>query len=59
MEPEKKTFYVSPTDCVFMFLYLRGGVLTYFIPNVAATVSYDLKELLDIRTVISHHGLAE
>jgi hypothetical protein len=28
--------------------------VTYFVHNVAATVSYDRKELLDIRTAITH-----
>jgi hypothetical protein len=28
--------------------------VTYFVHNVAATVSYGRKELLDIRTVITH-----
>ena len=31
--------------------------VTYSVHDVAATVSYDRKELLDIRTAITHHGL--
>ena len=27
---------------------------TYFVHNVAATISYDRKDLLDIRTAITH-----
>jgi hypothetical protein len=30
--------------------FLRGLFVTHFVHNVAATVSYDQKELLDIRT---------
>jgi hypothetical protein len=30
---------------------------TYFVHNVSATVSYGKKELLDIRTAITHLGL--
>ena len=55
-------FYVSLTSCVFcLFLCLPSNVFfkTYFVHNVAATVSYDRKRLLHIRTVITHHGLAE
>jgi hypothetical protein len=33
--------------CVVFFV-------TYFVHNVSATVSYDRKELLDIRTAITH-----
>jgi hypothetical protein len=33
--------------------------VTYFVHNVAATVSYDQKELLDIRTVTTHLKLDE
>ena len=35
--------------CVFFTLFL-----TYFVHNVAATVSYDRKELLDIRSAFTH-----
>jgi hypothetical protein len=31
--------------------------VTYFVHNVSATISYDRKELLDIRTEITHHVL--
>ena len=36
-----------------LFCFLKLFV-TYFVHNVAATVSYDRKELLDIRTGITH-----
>jgi hypothetical protein len=32
---------------------------TYFVHNVSATISYDRKELLDIRTAITHLELDE
>lgn len=54
----RQTFYGSPTDCVFLFVYLRS-LWFIFVHNVAAIVSYDRKEPLDIRTAITHHGLAE
>ena len=38
--------------CVYFHI-----VLTYFARNVDATVSNDEKELMDIRTVITHLGL--
>jgi hypothetical protein len=40
--------------------YYVGGFalfVTYFVRNVSATVSYGKKELLDIRTTITHLGL--
>jgi hypothetical protein len=33
--------------------------VTHFVHNVAATVSYDRKELLDVRTAITHLELDE
>ena len=33
--------------------------VTYFVHNVSATISYGKKELLDIRTAITHLGLDE
>ena len=33
--------------------------VTYFVHNVAATVSYDRKDLLDIRTAITHLEMDE
>jgi hypothetical protein len=33
--------------------------VTHFVHNVAATISYDRKELLDIRTAITHLDLDE
>jgi hypothetical protein len=35
-------------------LFVFSHCLTYFVHNVAATVSYDRKELLGIRTAIAH-----
>ena len=40
--------------CVFFALSV-----TYFVHNVAATISFDRKELLDIRTLITHLKLDE
>ena len=37
----------------------KTHVLTYFVHNVVATVSYDRKEHLDIRTAIAHLELDE
>ena len=37
--------------CYFMCFF------TLFVLNVASTVSYDQKELLDIRTVVTHLNL--
>jgi hypothetical protein len=33
--------------------------VTYFVHNVATTVSYDRKEHLEFRTAITHHELGE
>ena len=41
--------------CVFCFALF----VTYFVHNVAATVSYTRKDLLDIRTVFTHLELDE
>jgi hypothetical protein len=38
--------------CVFVVIFV-----TYFVHNVSATVSYGRKELLDIKTAITHLGL--
>jgi hypothetical protein len=38
--------------CYFVCFFAL--IETYFVHNVAATVSYDRKELLDIRTAITH-----
>ena len=40
--------------CLFFLLFV-----TCFVHNVAATISYDRKELLDIRTAIAHLKLYE
>ena len=40
--------------CLFFVLFL-----THFVHNVASTISYDRKELQDIRTVITHLKLDE
>ena len=45
--PNQLCYYV-----VFFTLFV-----TYFVHNVSATLSYDKKELLDIRTAITHLGL--
>jgi hypothetical protein len=42
---------------VCLFALFEAYLLIYFVHN-AATVSYDRKELLDIRTAITHHRLA-
>jgi hypothetical protein len=39
--------------CVFCLVLFA----TYFVHNVSATVSYGKKELLDMRTAITHLGL--
>ena len=46
-EPVKGSHQLCYVCCFALFV-------TYFVHNVAATVSYDRKEHLDIRTVITH-----
>jgi hypothetical protein len=42
-----------------VFAWFVTYFLTYFVHDVAATISYDRKELLDIRTAITHLELEE
>ena len=41
--------------CYFMFFFVL--ILTYFVDYVSAIVSYDQKQLLDIRTAITNLNL--
>ena len=49
-------FYWRPKNCAIVWGFFALFV-TYFVHNVSATVSYGRKELLDIRTAITHLGL--
>jgi hypothetical protein len=51
-------FYGPLTNLAILLFYFALFV-TYFVHNVTATVSYDRKELLDIRTAITHLELDE
>jgi hypothetical protein len=59
MERERKaTVLLSPNQlcyCVCLFVLF----VTYFVHNVSATVTYDRKELLEMRTAITHLVLKE
>jgi hypothetical protein len=46
------------TNCAIVYVFFALFV-TYFVDNVSATVSYDQKEFLDIRTAITHSVLEE
>ena len=57
------TLYMAPEEMAAILqalnqlCYCAGGFalfVTYFVHNVSATVSYDQKELLNIRTAITH-----
>ena len=52
-------FYMLLTNCVICFALFVTCFFTYLVHNVAATVSYDRKYLLAIRTVITQHELEE
>jgi hypothetical protein len=41
------------------FVWFFALFVTYFVHNIAATVSYDWKDLLEIRTAITHPELDE
>ena len=45
-------FYGLLTNCAILCFFTL--FVTYFVHNVAATISYDQKELLDIITAITH-----
>ena len=45
------------TNCAIFYFF--AWFVTYFVHNVAVTVSYDRKLLLDIRTGMTHHELEE
>ena len=50
----------SPNQLCYFVIFFEFCVtyfLTYWVHNVAATVSYVRKQLLDIRKAITHHGL--
>jgi hypothetical protein len=43
--------------CYYVFIFALFVI--YFVCNVSATISYEKKELLDIRTAITHLGLGK
>jgi hypothetical protein len=49
-------FYGLRNNCAIMWGFFAIFV-NYFVHNVSATISYGRKELLDIRTAITHLGL--
>ena len=55
MAPERMAAILLALNqpCNF-FIFYSALFLDHFIHNVAANISYDLKELLDIRTAITH-----
>ena len=59
MGPEGRTDILLALNQPCYFVCFFALVITYFVHNVAATVSYDRKELLDIRTGIPHFKLDE
>ena len=58
MAPEQKADVLRGRNRLFFCLFV-SYFFTNFVYNVTATVSYDRKYLIDIRTAITHHGLAE
>ena len=50
-------FYGRPTNCAIIVFFFFALFVTYFVHNVSATIFYGKKELLDIRTAITHLGL--
>ena len=57
MAPEEMAAVLrSPNQlCYYVFFFMI--FVNYFVHNVSATISYGRKELLDIRTEITHLGL--
>ena len=51
-------FYDPVTSCSIVYVFFALSV-NYFVHNASATLSYDQKELLDIRTAITHPVLEE
>ena len=54
MAPEGMAAILSALNKSCYFVCFFTLFVTCFVYNVAATASYDLKELLDIRTAITH-----
>ena len=59
MAPEEMAAVLQATKQLCYFVCFVALFVTCFVHNVYATVSYDRKEILDIRTVISHLDLDE
>ena len=59
MAPEYKPDVLCIPNQFFIFFRFFALFVTNFVHTVAATVSYDLKELLEIRTGITHLKLDE
>jgi hypothetical protein len=54
MAPKEMPFIDPVTNCAFVYAFFA-----YFVNNVSATVSYDQKELLNIRTATTQPMLDE
>jgi hypothetical protein len=54
MAPEGMAVILCALNKPCYFVSFFALFVTYFVHNVAATVSYDRKELLDIRTAITY-----
>ena len=59
MAPEGMAAVLRAPNQLCYFVCYFALFVTYFVRNVSATVSYDRKELLDIRTAITHLELDE
>jgi hypothetical protein len=59
MTPEGRAAVLSALNQPCYYVCFFALFVTCFVHNVAATVSYDRKELLDIRTGITHFKLDE
>ena len=59
MAPENMADVLRAPNRLCFYVHVFALFVTYFVHNVTATVSYDQKELLDIRTAVTHHRLAE
>ena len=59
MSPDGRAAVLRAPNQLCYFVCFFTLFVTYFVHNVDATASYDQKELLDIRTAITHLELDE
>ena len=57
MAPEEMAAVLWSPNQLCYYVGFFPLFVNYFVHNVSATVSYGRKELLDIRTAITHLGL--